>query len=44
MTDLSLDEFTADATAFLDANVDALFSDNPDIAVAVRDTWVAASA
>lgn len=37
-------DLAGEITAFLDANVDALFSDNPDIAVAVRDTWVAASA
>lgn len=36
-------DLAGEITAFLDAGVDALFSDNPDIAVAARDTWVAAS-
>lgn len=37
-------DLAGEITAFLDAGVDALFSDNPDIAVAARDTWVAGNA
>lgn len=34
-------DLAGEIDAFLDAGVDALFSDNADIAVATRDTWVA---
>lgn len=34
-------DLAGEIDAFLDAGIDALFSDNPDIAVAARDTWVA---
>lgn len=34
-------DLAGEIDAFLDAGVDALFSDNPDIAVAARDAWVA---
>ncbi|GAA1502524.1 glycerophosphodiester phosphodiesterase [Nocardioides humi] len=33
-------DLAGEIAAFLDAGVDALFSDNPDIAVAARDRWV----
>ncbi|WP_183098493.1 glycerophosphodiester phosphodiesterase [Nocardioides pelophilus] len=32
-------DLAAEITAFLDAGVDALFSDHPDLAVAARDAW-----
>jgi glycerophosphoryl diester phosphodiesterase len=31
----------AETVAFLEAGVDALFTDHPDIAVDARDAWVA---
>jgi len=34
-------DLAAEITAFLDAGVDALFSDHPDLAVAARDAWAA---
>jgi len=34
-------DLAGETTAFLDAGVDALFSDNADIAVDARDAWVA---
>lgn len=34
-------DLAGEIDAFLDAGVDALFSDNPDIAVATRDGWLA---
>ncbi|HWJ08967.1 MAG TPA: glycerophosphodiester phosphodiesterase [Nocardioides sp.] len=34
-------DLAGEIDAFLDAGVDAVFSDNADIAVAARDTWVA---
>ena len=34
-------DLAGEVDAFLDAGVDALFSDNPDIAVATRDSWLA---
>ena len=34
-------DLAAETKAFLDAGVDGLFSDHPDIAVAARDAWVA---
>jgi len=34
-------DLVAEIQAFLDAGVDGLFSDNPDIAVAARNDWVA---
>ncbi|WGY00751.1 glycerophosphodiester phosphodiesterase [Nocardioides sp. QY071] len=34
-------DLAGEVDAFLDAGVDALFSDNPDIAVATRDGWLA---
>jgi glycerophosphoryl diester phosphodiesterase len=34
-------DLAGEIDAFLDAGVDALFSDNPDIAVATRDSWLA---
>lgn len=37
-------DLAGEVDAFLDAGVDALFSDNPDIAVAARDTWAAGNA
>lgn len=33
-------DLAAEVTAFLDAGVDGLFSDNPDLAVAARDAWL----
>lgn len=33
-------DLAAEVTAFLDAGVDALFSDHPDLAVGARDDWV----
>jgi len=33
-------DLAAEITAFLDAGVDAVFSDQPDLAVAARDAWV----
>lgn len=33
-------DLAAEARAFLDAGVDGLFSDNPDLAVAARDAWL----
>ncbi len=33
-------DLAAEITAFLDAGVDALFSDHPDRAVAARDAWI----
>jgi glycerophosphoryl diester phosphodiesterase len=35
-------DLVAEATAFLDAGVDAYFTDNPDLGVEARDAWVAA--
>lgn len=34
-------DLAAEVSAFLDAGVDALFTDHPDLGVAARDTWVA---
>ncbi|MBM0125162.1 glycerophosphodiester phosphodiesterase family protein [Pimelobacter simplex] len=34
-------DLAGEIDAFLDAGVDALFSDNPDVAVATRDSWLA---
>ncbi|MBM7515984.1 glycerophosphodiester phosphodiesterase [Nocardioides nitrophenolicus] len=34
-------DLAGEIDAFLDAGVDALFSDNPDLAVATRDSWLA---
>ena len=34
-------DMVAEATAFLDAGVDAYFTDNPDLGVEARDAWVA---
>ncbi|HVK27038.1 MAG TPA: glycerophosphodiester phosphodiesterase [Nocardioides sp.] len=34
-------DLAGEIDAFLDAGIDALFSDNADIAVAARDTWLA---
>lgn len=36
-------DLAGEIDAFLDAGVDALFSDHPDIAVAARDAWVGAN-
>jgi glycerophosphoryl diester phosphodiesterase len=36
-------DLAAETRAFLDAGVDGLFSDHPDIAVAARDAWLAGS-
>ena len=33
-------DLAAEITAFLDAGVDGVFSDNPDLAVAARDAWI----
>jgi glycerophosphoryl diester phosphodiesterase len=33
-------DLATEITAFLDAGVDGLFSDNPDLAVAARDAWL----
>ncbi|MDZ5623367.1 glycerophosphodiester phosphodiesterase [Nocardioides bizhenqiangii] len=33
-------DLAAEITAFLDAGVDALFTDHPDLGVAARDVWV----
>lgn len=33
-------DLAAEATAFLDAGVDVLFADHPDVVVAARDAWV----
>jgi glycerophosphoryl diester phosphodiesterase len=33
-------DLVAEGQAFLDAGVDALFSDHPDLAVAARDAWI----
>ena len=33
-------DLAAEITAFLDAGVDAFFTDHPDLAVAARDAWV----
>jgi glycerophosphoryl diester phosphodiesterase len=33
-------DLAAEITAFLDAGVDAFFTDNPDLGVAARDAWV----
>ena len=33
-------DLAAEISAFLDAGVDAVFSDHPDLAVAARDAWV----
>jgi glycerophosphoryl diester phosphodiesterase len=32
-------DLEAEIQAFLDAGIDGLFSDNPDLAVAARDRW-----
>jgi glycerophosphoryl diester phosphodiesterase len=34
-------DLAGEVDAFLDAGVDALFSDHPDLAVAARDAWAA---
>ena len=34
-------DLAAEITAFLDAGVDAVFTDQPDLGVAARDAWVA---
>jgi len=36
-------DLAAETAAFLDAGVDGLFSDQPDLAVVARDAWLAAS-
>ena len=37
-------DLAAEVRAFLDAGVDGLFTDNPDIGVAARDAWVRSGA